>query len=71
MVAAFWFLGGSGWPVLIPALVWAALPDRHVWPGDLATGWLVVEPGWPGRFGIERCPPDLDAEESGVEVEAG
>lgn len=88
VVAAFWFLGGSGWPVLIPALVWgglavawvrqirevaqsgqgpltpvwAALPDRHVWPGDLVTGWLVVEPGWPGRFGIERCPPELAAE---------
>lgn len=88
VVAAFWFLGGSGWPVLIPALVWgglavawarqvretwqsgpgsltpawAALPDRHVWPGTSVTGWLVVEPGWPGRFGIERCPPELAAE---------
>ncbi|MGW7536343.1 hypothetical protein [Amycolatopsis sp. NPDC054798] len=88
VVAAFWFLGGSGWPVLIPALVWggvavawarqtretwrsgrgpltavwAALPDRHVWPGTVVTGWLVVEPGWPGRFGIERCPPEIAAE---------
>ncbi|MCG3750349.1 hypothetical protein [Amycolatopsis sp. Poz14] len=87
-VAAFWFIGGSGWPVLIPALVWcgvavawarqaretgqwmrgsltparAALPDRHVWPGTAVTGWLVLEPGWPARFGIERCPPELAAE---------
>ncbi|WP_406638891.1 hypothetical protein [Amycolatopsis sp. WGS_07] len=88
VVAAFWFGGGSAWPVLIPALVWggvavgwavqvretwrtgrgslnpvwAALPDRNVWPGTSVTGWLVVEPGWPGRFGIERCPPEVAAE---------
>ncbi|MGW4401684.1 hypothetical protein ACWEHA_40825 [Amycolatopsis nivea] len=88
VVAAFWFLGGSGWPVLIPALlwggvavawavqtratwrsrrgslgpVWAALPEPHVWPDHLVTGWLVLEPGWPGRFGIEHCPPEIAAE---------
>ncbi|WP_162834501.1 hypothetical protein [Amycolatopsis circi] len=27
-----------------------------------SASWLVLEPGWPGRFGSEHCPPELAAE---------
>ncbi|WP_020664486.1 hypothetical protein [Amycolatopsis benzoatilytica] len=88
VLAAFWFIGGSGWPTLLLALFWgglaamwagqvredwrslqgpliprwAALADRHVWPGAPVRGWMVMEPGWPVRFEIEHCPPDFAAE---------
>ncbi|MER6874024.1 hypothetical protein ABT279_28110, partial [Amycolatopsis sp. NPDC000673] len=44
-VAAFWFLGGSGWPVLIPALFWGGF--AVAWAGHIRAAW---------RSGARRRP---------------